>query len=86
MRLIPYFMDGPKNPDMVALGNGAAALLRSLLDAGLVEVHLQRQRPRLGVGPRPFGGDGDHGAQVERPGLVRLIQEVFISVDTQLAK
>lgn len=65
-------MDRPKNPGMVTLGNGAAALLRSLLHAGLAEVHLHRQRPRLLAGLRLFDGDGGHGAQVVRVDLVRI--------------
>lgn len=50
MCLFHYFMDRPQYPDMVTLGNGAAAHLRSILHAGLVEVHLHRQRPRLLIG------------------------------------
>lgn len=45
-----YFVDGPKTSNTVTLGNDAAALLRSLLHAGLVEVHLHRQRPHLLIG------------------------------------
>lgn len=86
MCLFHYFMNGPKNPDTVTLGNGAAALLRSLLHAGLVEVHLHGQRPRLLVGLRLFGGDGDHGAQVVRVDFVHVLQELFVSVDAQLEK
>lgn len=84
--LFHYFMDGPKNPDMVTLGNGATALLRSLLHAGLVEVHLHRQRPRLLIGLRLFDGDGDHGAQGVRVDFGRVVQELFVSVDAQLGK
>lgn len=45
-----YFVDGPKTSNAVTLGNDAAALLQSLLHAGLVEVHLHRQRPHLLIG------------------------------------
>lgn len=84
--LFQHFVDGPKTSDTVTLGNEAAALLRARLHAGLAEVHLERQRPRLLAGLRLFDGDGDHGAQVVRVDFVHVVQELFVSVDAQLGK
>lgn len=82
---VPWFTDRLRISDMVTLGKKTAAPpLALLLNAGFVEVNLHRQRPGLLGRIWLFHRDGDHGTQVVRVDFVGIIQELLISVDTQL--